>query len=467
MLDAKVRAFLQRKGIELNNKKIVIGVSGGPDSLALLHYLWRKRQTDQLHLIAAHVDHMFRGEESLAEAQFVREFCEEREIPFEMERINVPEYIQESGKSSQIVARECRYNFFGKIMDKYGADYLALGHHGDDQVETILMRLTRGSSGDARAGIAFVRPFGRGDILRPFLCLSREEIENYCADHGLDPRRDPSNEKGIYSRNRFRKEIIPFLKKENSHVHEHFQRFSEEIQSDEAFLQELTVQKMNKVMEKKDSQEIIINIKEFQAMPIPLQRRGIQLILNYLYKIKPSSLSALHIEKVFLLMNSPHPSGILHFPNGLNIVRSYERCHFSFRLPSIQTYRYDMVGPGKWELPNGNSISFEYTNSSEGISRSNTLLLNRDDVTLPLVIRTREEGDRMTIKGMKGTRKVKDIFIDKKIPLLERKTWPIITDFNGQILWVPGLKESHYSIKQHVHSSYILLTYKTIRDEKS
>lgn len=459
MLDAKVSAFLKRRGMSLNHLKLVIGVSGGPDSLALLHYLWSKKHLLNLSIVAAHVDHMFRGEESFAEAQFVKKFCEERDIPYEMTRINVPEYIKQSGKSAQIASRECRYLFFEEVMEKYSFDYLALGHHGDDQVETILMRLTRGSTGDARGGMAFIRPFGMRRIIRPFLCCNRQEIEDYCIEQGLHPRRDPSNEKAIYSRNRFRKEVLPFLKKENSNVHEHFQRFSEEMKDDELLLQELTDQKMNTVMEKKTTEEIIININDFQAVPMPLQRRGIQLILNYLYKERPSSLSALHIEKVILLMRSPHPSGTLNFPDGLKIVRSYGKCHFLFHFLTVQSYRFEMAEPGKIHLPNGGSIIFEFTDSTNGSLSSNTLLLNRDNLIFPLVIRTRKEGDRMTMKGMQGTKKIKDIFIDKKVPLQQRESWPIVTDGNDRILWVPGLKEFHHSIRNNDDASYILLKY--------
>ncbi|MFO1441908.1 tRNA lysidine(34) synthetase TilS [Bacillus sp. Bva_UNVM-123] len=459
MLDDKVRVFLKQKGIKLNQLKLLVGVSGGPDSLALLHYLWCKSQENHLSIIAVHVDHMFRGEESFAESQFVKEFCREKDIPFEMTQIDVPAYIKESGKSVQVASRECRYAFFEEMMVKYNADFLALGHHGDDQVETILMRLTRGSSGDARGGISFMRPFGKGKIIRPFLCVSRQEIEDYCIAEGLEPRRDPSNEKGIYSRNRFRKEIMPFLKKENPQVHEHFQRFSEEIKDDEAFLLELTVEKMNMVIEKKSAEEIVLNINGFLVIPMPLQRRGIQLILNYLYKKKPSSLSVLHIEHLISLMNSPHPSGSLNFPNGLNIVRSYEKCSFFFHRQAVQTYRFELAKQGKIELQNGWTMIMEFTNSSNYRSSAHTLLLNREEVSLPLVIRTRQEGDRMSLQGMEGTKKVKDIFIDRKVPLLERKEWPIVTDSKGQILWVPGLKKFNHTVRQKSNSSYILLTY--------
>lgn len=460
MLDKTVRAFLKRKGINLNNMRLLVGVSGGPDSLALLHYLWSKSSLYQLHIIAVHVDHMFRGEESFAEAKFVQRFCEERNISFEMAQINVPDYMKETGKSAQIASRECRYRFYEEMMEKHHTNYLALGHHGDDQVETILMRLTRGSSGNARGGISITRPFGNGQIIRPFLCLNRQEIEDYCHAHQLEPRRDPSNEKGIYSRNRFRKEILPFLKKENPQVHEHFQRFSEEVFEDEALLQELTIEKMNTIVEKKTMDEITFNINDFLRIPMPLQRRGIQLILNYLYKKKPSSLSALHIENILSLINSPHPSGSLHFPNGLTIERSYDKCLFFFHRQYEGPYRFTIAEPGEIDLPNGWSMRMEFVDSSDCTFSSNTLLLNQDELVLPLIIRTRQQGDRMSLHGMEGTKKVKDIFIDKKVPMLERELWPIVTDGNGQVLWVPGLKKYHHTVKHQLNSSYVLLTYK-------
>ncbi len=147
MFEEKVAAFLNRHSFTLKDKQMVIGVSGGPDSLALLHYLWRQRVKENLSIVVAHVDHMFRGQESLEDALFVKSFCEQYTIPFEMDRINVPELIEQTKKSSQTAARDARYDFYATVMEKYQFPYLALGHHGDDQIETVLMRLTRGSSG--------------------------------------------------------------------------------------------------------------------------------------------------------------------------------------------------------------------------------------------------------------------------------------------------------------------------------
>lgn len=460
MLEAKVAALLDRLSFQMENKKMVVGVSGGPDSLALLHYLWVQKEKKNLSIVVAHVDHMFRGQESYEDALFVKEYCEQKGIPFEMARINVPEIIQITKKNSQVASRQARYEFFEKIMDKYGYNYLALGHHGDDQVETILMRLTRGSSGAARAGIPFTRPFGNGFIFRPFLSLTKAELAEYCQKQNLVPRIDPSNKKSIYSRNRFRSEVLPFLKAENQHVHEHFQRFSEDVQNDEILLQELTVQRMNKVMKMREKNKISIDIIPFLEVPIPLQRRGIQLILNYLYKVIPVSLSALHIDHVLSLIRHQHPSGSLDLPDGLKVIRSYSLLSFQFDVSEALPYSLELLGPGVIELPNGASIKMDVIDDKENIeTKGYYALFPADKIKLPIEIRTRKMGDRMNLKGMSGTKKLKDIFIDSKVPIQDRDAWPVITDKNGCILWLPGIKKSAFEGINHSTSQYILLTY--------
>lgn len=459
MLESKVAAFLERHSFTLDHKKIVVGVSGGPDSLALLHYLFREKEKRDLAIVAAHVDHMFRGQESYEDAMFVQEFCAALCIPFEMARINVAEIMKATGKSSQIAAREARYEFYHKIMEKYDYPFVALGHHGDDQIETMLMRLTRGSTGMARAGIPFSRTFHQGTIFRPFLCLSKDDLQQYCSQHKLTPRIDPSNEKGIYSRNRFRKHVLPFLKTENPQVQEHFQRFSEELQSDEAFLQELTEKQMNKVMTIRKEGKITLDIKSLIGMPLPLQRRGIQLILNYLYTEKPAALSAVHIDQVFYLIHHPEPSGKLDFPNGLKVIRSYQQLSFQFQADSGESYFFEVNGPGTILLPRKGSISIEYLDRAIPDAGPHTALFNADRIKWPIWIRTRKTGDRMTLKGMKGTKKIKDIFIDQKVPIADRDIWPVITDKEGTIIWLPGLKKSSLEGIETTARQYILLTY--------
>ena len=461
MIEEKVKNFLKLKNFSLKGKRLLVGVSGGPDSLALLHFLWEEQQLHRdFYMVVAHVDHMFRGIESFNEAKFVESFCADKDIPFRVKRINVPEYIKKTGKSSEVAGRECRYQFFAEVMNDCQLTHLALGHHGDDQIETMLMRLTRGSSGSARAGIPFTRPFQEGFIVRPFLCVSRNDIEQYCVEHELDPRHDSSNDEDDYLRNRFRKYVVPFLKKENSHVHEHFQRFSEELQTDEAFLQELALQQMDQVWKVKIEDHITIEIEKFQAIPISLQRRGIQLILNYLYKKRPASLSAIHIDHIFSLLKSKNPSGKIDLPLGLKVVRSYQECHFQFHKGNQDAFRFEMKEPGEYVLPNGDLIMLEYTNEVLETNTNNAIQLNRNDIVLPIIVRTREHGDRMSLKGMQGTKKIKDIFIDQKIPVNERNRWPVVTDSHNRILWLPALKKHHDAEVDHDSHDYILLSFR-------
>ncbi len=459
MLEPKVDAFLKRHSFSLDNKKMVVGVSGGPDSLALLHFLNKESEKRNLSIIAAHVDHMFRGRESFEDAMFVKGFCEQEKIPFEMARIDVTKIMKESGKSAEVAAREVRYDFYLKIMEKYQYPYLALGHHGDDQTETILMRLTRGSTGMARAGIPFSRPFHSGTIFRPFLCLTKDEIGEYCKKHNLKPRLDPSNMTDVYSRNRYRHHALPFLKTENPHVHEHFQRFSEDLQCDEAFLQELTIQQMKTVITKRAQGKIAIDVADFLKVPLPLQRRGIQLILNYLYNEKPADLAAVHIDQVFNLIHHHEPSGKLDFPNGLKVIRSYLTLSFQFQFNQAEPFYFEMKEPGTLLLPNGCSIKIDDAGQDVPATDSHTAVFLQEIIKWPIKIRTRKNGDRMTLKGMQGTKKLKDIFIDEKIPVQDRDVWPVITDREDCILWLPGLKRSSLEGIVTAKKQYLLLTY--------
>ena len=461
MLEIKVEAFLERHSFKLENKRIVVGVSGGSDSLALLHYLLERKEKRNLFLVVAHVDHMFRGEESFEDAMFVKEFCTAFSVPFEMTQVDVHDLMVRTGKSAETAAREVRYDFFAKVMKEYQCSSLALAHHGDDQIETILMRLTRGSTGKARAGIPFQRPFASGLIFRPFLNVTKDDINHYCEEKDLVPRIDPSNMESIYTRNRFRINCLPFLKEENRQVHEHFQRFSEEMQNDEDFLQELTSEQMNKVMSTRDNDHITIDRNTFLEMPLPLQRRGIQLILNYLYKKRPSSLSAIHIDQVLALIRNDHPSGKLDFPHGLKVIRSYRSCHFQFEILDTQPYRFEIEEPGTYQFPGVGELTMEYIETTDADDHYSNcaVLFQVDKIHLPLIIRTRQVGDRMSLKGTVGTKKVKDIFIDRKIPIQERDRWPVITDRDGEILWLPGLKKSALEGIGDSAGSFIQLTY--------
>ena len=442
---------------------IVVGVSGGPDSLALLHLLGLMKKKWNLKIVAAHVDHMFRGEQSKEDMLFVIEYCKENDLLCETIQIDVTTYANKYQLSSQVAARECRYDFFKSVLDKYHSKLLALGHHGDDQVETILMRMVRGATGESLAGIQLKRSFHNGFIIRPLLATTKEQLLRYCNEQQLKPRFDPSNKKEDYTRNRFRHQVLPFLKSENPLVHERFQYFSETLLEDETYLQVLTKQQMNTVLKRKEKSVIEMDINRFESLPLPLQRRGIQLILNYLYEHIPASLSSIHIESLLTLLSQEHPSGSLDYPGGLKVIKSYHSCLFTFEHKEVENYSYNLDIPSVLTLPNGHVLTCTIGGlSSTEQKGNNTFLLDYRNIVKPIIVRTRKQGDKIKLKGMNGRKKVKDIFIDGKIPLHCRYSWPIVEDGDGEILWVPGLKKSIFEADSANEDEYVVLQYKEL-----
>ena len=457
MLERIAKEFINHHQLIQNGDRVVVAVSGGPDSLALLHFLHRYKQEWGAEVIAAHLDHMFRGEESYQELLFVKEFCRNLDIPFYGESVDVSREMEENKGSLQEIAREVRYRFLKEVMKERSATKLATGHHGDDQMETVLMKLTRGAGGMSRAGIQVERPFPPGIIIRPFLSVTKAAIESYCEKNELSPRRDPSNEKDGYTRNRFRKQIIPFLKKENPLVHLQFQQFSEELAEDERYLEELTRLKLNNVWNSSEDCSTL-DIKGFLAMAQPLQRRGINLILNYLYKQRPPSLSSIHIYDVLEILKGKAPNARLDLPRGLKVTRAYHTCYFHFG--PLETAEESFCEELKVNRPTEISSGFQFVLHSSPITNkveeSDYLYLHPDSVTLPLFIRTREPGDKIQVKGLKGSKKLKSLFIDEKVPVHRRNQWPIVVDAKNRILWVPGIKKSIYDLEEAQENSLVL-----------
>lgn len=456
--ETKVVNFIERHQLIGKHDRILVGVSGGPDSLALLHFLNKYKEHMDFAISCAHVDHMFRGSESYSEMKYVETLCLQWNIPFFGKRINVPEEMASRPGSPEAIARELRYEFFNEVMKREKFNILALGHHGDDQIETILMRLTRGTSVGAAAGIRVKRPFSNGFLIRPFLCVTRDEILDYCNKQGLQPVFDSTNEMDIYTRNRFRKTVLPFLKTENPQVHIHFQRFSEQMVEDEGFLQEQAEELIQKAVII-GKERLILNRKVFVEAPIPLQRRGIQILLNYLYKREVSLyLTSTHIDMILDLLKNQHPSKKVHLPKGLIASLSYDQCIFSFQKKEPTSYCYEWNKREVITLPDGAKLIM--SENHDGKKDGKDCFYLPKTISFPLYIRTRKKGDRIQLKGnRRQSQKIKSLFINEKIPLQQRDEWPIVTDQNDQILWVPLLKKSNFEASHQERKEAILLQY--------
>jgi len=222
-LNKKVMSYSKRHQLIDKNTTILVGVSGGADSLLLLRFLVSIRKEWHLHIVAIAIDHGLRGKESKEDVQYVEEICHKWNVPFVSKHINVKERKEAYKEGTQLAARTLRYQVFEETMQQIGADVLALAHHGDDQVETILMRMVRQSNPSSLKSIPVKREFANGHIIRPFLCLSKDEIYQACKEYDVNPREDPSNQSSAYTRNFFRLHVLPLLKEQNTLVHQHVQ----------------------------------------------------------------------------------------------------------------------------------------------------------------------------------------------------------------------------------------------------
>ncbi|MEN2766706.1 tRNA lysidine(34) synthetase TilS [Ornithinibacillus xuwenensis] len=455
-----VMDFIQKHNLLRPNATVLVAVSGGPDSMALLHFLMTIREEWKLKLIALSVDHQLRGEESKQDLEYVEQVCRQWNIRFIGASIDVPSYKKSEQLGTQIAARRLRYNFFEKQMHIEQADYLAFGHHGDDQTETMLMRLVRTADSSSFSGIPIKREFANGKIIRPFLCVTKQDLQRYCEKYGINPRIDPSNEATDYTRNYFRKKVLPLLKEKNSNIHTTIQYLSETLQADQNYMEAEAKKMAKNVVEfQGNPKSAQFDIEQFQSHASALQRRAFHLILNYLYDGLPENLSYIHEEHFFSLLANDKSNVQIDFPRHLKVEKAYNKLILYFQTDEHKMLEYHEVlsVPGKVILPDGAVVTATYSNEVKTQS-NHTYICLASHVALPLHVRTRREGDRMSWNGLKGSKKVKDIFIDLKIPLQDRNSWPIVTDNKGEILWLVGLKKRD-PIPSDQGTSYLQLYY--------
>lgn len=458
-MENAVRSFMEKHKLLHRGAKVLVGVSGGPDSMALLYLLIKMSREWELEIHVLSVDHQLRGDDSKADFNYVKQVSANWGIPFHGTTVDVHRYAEENGVSIEVAARKLRYQFFAEKMEALDGDYLALGHHGDDQVETLLMKLVRSASSTAFSGIPVTRPLGGGLITRPLLAVTKQDIEAYCKENGISPRIDATNLESNHTRNYFRHHVTPLLKEKNGNIHRTAQLLSETLQEDEAFLRK----EAEKVVQESvtfggDQRRASLEIKLFKKHDQPLQRRAFHLILNYLYETLPGQLSYVHEEQFFALMNEDTGNAQLDFPQMLKLNRAYDRLTFYFEhsYPPSASFHHTLTIPGRTYLPKGSLITATYTAAREKESPF-SLYVAANAVTFPLHVRTRENGDRMSWTGLQGTKKLKDIFIDAKIPIQKRNEWPIVVDDAGTILWVIGLKKGkqlEVNAEQFVYIQY-------------
>lgn len=425
-----------------NGDIIVVGCSAGPDSMALIDSLVKIRDKYNLQLVVAHVNHNVRVE-SFEEAQYVKKYCEDNKLLFET--MLIEKYGDDNFENE---ARNIRYNFFESLVQKYGANYLMTAHHGDDLIETIMMRIVRGSNLSGYGGFKKIVDMDYYKIVRPLIGYTKSELEEYDKENGVKYYIDASNNKDEYTRNRYRKYILPFLKEENSNVHLKFLKFSDSLEEASRFINKERDKALKRVML---ADALVID--KFMEEDEYIQKEILYYLLSEFYQDDLILVGDKHIELLMNLIYSKKSNSFINLPNQVVAKKCYNMLELKRDTEEITSYEVEFSQCVM--LPNNHSV-VKISDTSD--NSNNVCRLNSEEVVLPLIVRTRKVGDRMMVKGMDGSRKVKDIFIDKKIKLEDRDAWPVVTDSKNRIVWIPGIKKSKFD-KKKTESYDIILEY--------
>ncbi len=438
MLPERVEKTIEKYGMLSEGQRVGVGVSGGVDSVVLLHILVKLKERWNLKLIVCHLNHNLRGEESLRDARFVEELAEELGLEFVCR--SLPQDAKPEGVSIQDWARKKRLSFFEDVVREHSLDRIALGHNMNDNAETVLMRLLRGASIEGLKGIEPVRaPF-----IRPLIEVKREEIEEYARAHSIRYVEDSTNRSKRYLRNRIRLELIPYLEKHyNPSIVETLSRLSSLLRRDARYLEAQTTE-VFKELAVVEKDRVCFRREELVKLDDAIVTRLFMKATERLHKRRDLMESA-QAEQFLRALRGRRPNVCISLGEGLYLKRAYEEVVVTTEgAPEpVMPEETPLKVPGLTTLEGtGYLLKAEVTGRPEVFEKDRCVAyFDYEHLPAPLLVRTFRPGDRMRPLGMSGSRKIKDIFIDEKIPLEERRRIPIVVA-DGRVIWVAGIRQS-------------------------
>ncbi len=441
-----------------------MGVSGGPDSVALLHALCQLKDELSLEIQVAHLNHMLRGEEADQDASYVSELCQSLAVSCHQLQADVLDFARASHQTVEEAARNVRYSNFAELLYTQNIQLLLVAHNANDQAETVLMRLLRGTGLHGLAGMSPLGPlpdlninlvlypdiYKKWLVGRPLLEVWREEIEEYCVTHQLNPRRDSSNSDLNYTRNRVRQELLPLLEEKYQHgAAVNLARLARLAGDEEAWLSELTRQSFCKIAEIRTGL-VSLNILDLQTHPLALQRR----LLRLAYAEVTGTLHNLDFSQVeTVLANLTQAGWKQDLPQGVQVlVKGSQLLIQPTRIGSAQNNLLRVIKstqlalPGEFEINNWR-ISAEILPVNEAIVACETgfkAILDAAKVGTEVIIRGRRRGEKFKPLGAPGQRKLQDYMLDAKIPRELRESWPLVVrpasveSEAEKVVWVVG-----------------------------
>jgi len=438
-----VRAFVLERGMFAPGDRVLVAVSGGPDSVTLLHVLHRLRHDLKIVLYVAHLDHRLRGEASSKDAAFVAELASRLNLPCVLGGRQVREFVRRSKTSPEEGGRIVRYAFLEEMASRFDASKIATGHTLDDQAETVLFRLIRGSGTKGLSGIPPVR---QGLFVRPLLGISRKEIERYLDACGQRFREDLSNRDLRFSRNRIRHQVLPDLISHNPNLLRTLGRTAEILRGEDAVLEELTAARMSETVRARWGDRILLlDVPRLRDLPVALQRRTIRRTCSLLSGgVFSPGFDA--VEEILCLLHGTSPTSRL-----LRVRPEWaaERCRdlLILKYGSAPQIRGTLRVPGELRIPELRllfraRVVPREPRSDEHLALSpDQALFDMDCLEGPLELRARAPGDLFQPHGLRGRKKLGDFLTDRKIPRMLRDEIPLLTD-TQRVLWVVGMRTS-------------------------
>lgn len=414
--------------------RIIIALSGGIDSVVLFELFYYIQKEYDITLHAAHFNHQLRGEESETDETFVKKICKDKKIPLVIERCDVGSYCKKNKLSIETGARECRYAFFRKTAKQLNFQYVATAHNANDNAETILDHIIRGTGVRGLCGISAKRDI----FIRPLLFARREEIESYASENNIAYRTDSTNKDTAYKRNRIRHVLMPLLNEQfNPSVIDAINRLGANMSELNEYLNFETSKAFNNCLKFKDKQKIILDIEDFLAYFIVLQKRILLYSLD-LFGIDPRLPDFDFYQKILQVLHKKQSGKILRITNRLCVTA--DRNHLViWQEPQDLKPVTLKINPG--EYPFWDKYIFEIKTHKKRLEfqdkDKDTEWIDADKLVEPLQIRAVKPGDRFYPVNFDGSKKVSDFFIDEKIPVYERHVFPILTCKTG-IIWICG-----------------------------
>lgn len=424
---------------------VLVALSGGADSSVLLDVLLKCREELGITVSAAHLNHMLRGKDAYEDEAFVRQKCEKLGVPFVCERIDITALAKKSGQSTELCAREVRYDFLRRAKRELGADKIATAHNANDNLETVIFNLSRGSGTDGMCGI----PPVRGDIIRPLISVSRQEIEEYATQNSIAFCEDKTNAETVYTRNKIRHNIIPEILKINSGAIKNAWRSSCVLRDDADFLKNEACLAAERVM----TGDIKCEVENLHGLHPALFGRVCEIFAAKAAEKENYVLEYRHVTALRVLCESTAPSGEVHLPGGICARREYDKLLFEKNGKSAVP---EPTKLNKGEFYFGNfKIFVKKAVKTEKINNSvNTFTVSCDRIQNGLILRSRETGDEIKLPK-RPTKSLKKLFIEKKVPKAERGKIPVIADGENTVA-VYGIGTDERYIPQNGDEIYVI-----------